>query len=159
MATVPVVLTAVALSGEITSGPYAAIFAPYIPAHNDDAISTLLNDKTAIAAGTVPHAPIQSADFLAAIVPLDLQTLTTGQKQELGLLTSPEFINVGDKNIQNWVIDTFPTANAPTTNSALTAMAMQVASRAEVLFGRGTTITDIMVNWALRNTGTNPFPS
>lgn len=151
-------LTAVALSGEITGGVYSAAFDPLILSHSDQAIADLLNSNTNPSGkGIVAHIPIPGSDFLADINPTDLATLTTAELQQLQIYTAQQFVNIGDPNIQNWVKTTFPLADASATYVALTALSGQVASRAEVLWGRGTTITDIMVNWALRNTGTNPF--
>ena len=127
----------VQLKTEITTDPTARGYAAPYTAGNDGAVAVLLNTRSA-AAGTVAREPMLTQDFIEHFDQTEWNTMSTADATKLALLLSSQFVKVGNATVRGLLKALWP-ANGPT-RAAIDALATRPASRAEVLFGAGTTV-------------------
>jgi hypothetical protein len=132
------------LASEIASDPRALGFA----GKSDFEIATLLNTPGA-SAETIFRAYTATEDVVAGIVRSEYDSLVAAGKTYLNevVLKAPR-VKTGDATIRAQIAALFPAGTQ--TRANLTAVASKTASRAEVLFGEGATVTDADVARALR---------
>lgn len=134
------------LHNDLYNGPYAVQLAPMISAGQDAAIAAFYNEKPAAQGGTEAADPITGAQFLAALNPAELNNLTGLELQQIGLYTAADQVSIGDEALQAWITSIWTQEASPLTHARLTGMATQAASRAELLYGPGTVLTDYDVS-------------
>ena len=140
----------VALATELIKDPLKVGYAPLIASGSDTDLAALLNALTGPGAGTVPGDPISAADFVSKIAAVELISLTSLQLTQVQIVTAAQQIKVAAPEVQKWIANTWPSNTAPSTNAALSALVSRIGSRAEVLFGNGTVISDSDISKALR---------
>lgn len=115
---------------------------------SDSQIADLLNTPGA-SVETIFKAYTDIADVVACIVRAEWTALAVGDKQFLAevVLAAPR-LKTGDANLRAAVAGIF--ANGTTSRANLIAAASKQASRAEVLFGEGATVSHQDVAQALR---------
>jgi len=130
------------LQSEVKNDPAHLGFATLVAAGSIGSISTILNALTGPGAGAVSHEPISATDFMALCDPAELSTLTTLQLQQVAVYTSAGQVAIGSANVQTWINQVWPVGNAPATNAAMRSYFTRTGSRAEVLWGPGTNVSN-----------------
>ena len=143
-------ITPSTLKTEIQQDPKAMGLAPLVAAGNDQGIADLLNSVTSSGTGTTFRNNIQAKEIINAIVAADFAALTALQLAQLQAITAQGILDATNANARAIFLNIF--VGMTNTVSALTALASRVASRAELLFGAGTTIEAGDVSFALRGT-------
>jgi len=151
--------TADNLANEINNGPYKTTFAPEVTSKAYSNIAALLNDPTASASGPVYHADISGAQLLALVDPTELSSLSANDKDTFKFYSDSDEVVISNAALQTWLGSTFTQLSCPLSHAAIAADATRTGSRAEVLWGAGTVVTDVAINWALNRTNTIPFGS
>lgn len=133
-----------ALAAELGTDPKTLGYA----GKSDAQIADLLNTP-GLSAETIFKAYTDTADVVACIVRSEWTALAAGDKQFLTevILATPK-LKTGDANLRAAVAGIF--ANGTTSRTNLIAAASKSASRAEVLFGEGATVSHQDVATALR---------
>lgn len=136
-----------ALATELNTDPKALGYKTSGVFKSDYDISLILNTPGA-SSETIFRAYTDTAEIVAGIVRSEWTALSAADKQFLTevILTAPK-LKTGDANLRASVAGVFAAGTTSRTN--LTAAASKSASRAEVLFGEGTTIGDQDVAKAL----------
>jgi hypothetical protein len=143
------VFSLAALATELKTDPANLGYASFVTSGNDTQLAQLINATTF---GTLPHSPISGTELLSSILPSDLNNLTTLQLQSFwGMVggTGGTGIAVGDSNWQAYLTGMFTALTSPNSHTAITGLATQPASRAEVLWGVGTVISISQIGQAL----------
>ena len=138
------------LKTEIQQDPKAMGLAPLVAAGNDQGVADLLNSATGSGTGTTFRNNIQAKEIINAIVASDFANLTALQLAQLQAITAQGILDATSANARTIFLNIF--AGMTNTVTALTALASRLASRAEVLFGAGTTLAAADVSFALRGT-------
>lgn len=130
------------LATEINTDPKALGYA----GKSDYAIALILNTVGA-SAETVIRAYTDTTEIVAGVVRAEFDALTAAAKSFLVdvVLKAPK-VKTGDANIRTGLGAIFP---AGTSRNNLIAAASKSATRAEVLFGEGTSVSDADVAKAL----------
>lgn len=131
------------LAAEIANDPKALGY----EGRSDYEIATLLSTP-GLSAETIFRAYTDTAEVVAGIVRAEWTALSAGDKQFLAdvILKAPR-LKTGDANLRTSVATIFGVGT--TSRANLTAAASKSASRAEVLFGEGTSVSDTDVARAL----------
>lgn len=130
--------TIVALAAEITNDPAAKGYAAKVTAKDAPGILTLL---LATGAGSVLREPITVSQFLSQLKASEVVALSATAVAVLQMLTSGGTINLTDPSTQAILLAIFTLAASPVSRAALIAFVSRSGSRAEVLWGVGTTPT------------------
>lgn len=144
-----------ALRAEITSDPLSLGYAPLVENGDDEAVVELLNDPAGKGAGSVAMSYRTKGEFLLAIAPavMGLSALSDDLQRKwdrmLGLLTATDVVQVGHPGVAG-LLD-LAIADGVITSEQKVAILTRTGSRAEVLFGPGSTVTPFDVGTA-RNT-------
>lgn len=130
------------LKTEIQNDPAGIGYAAFVTAENDAGLAGALNLVRAGASYSIFKSSIPIKDVIANIVAADFATLTTLQIEKLQLLFAGNTsgLDATDLNTRSIILGIF--SGMTTTVSNLTTLAKRQGSRAEVLFGMGTVITD-----------------
>jgi hypothetical protein len=143
-----------ALKNEITNDPLSLGYAVFVTAGNDAAIAAILNMATGPGAATVTDATMPRDDFMLAITPslISLPGLSTTIQSKwdriLAVVRAADTINISDPAIQ--ALLGASVADGVLTSDQVAAIGQRTGSRAEVLFGAGTTIMNTDISFALR---------
>lgn len=138
-------MTPAALKAEIQTGPHAAALASFVAAGNDVAIAAFLNSPTGPGSGTVTLTTLDRQLLLRALVPVAivLASKTTAVQAKwdriINMLRDLETITP----VEIDAILTLAVTDTLLTAGAVTAIKTRIGSRAEVLFGRLVTATDV----------------
>ena len=141
-----------ALATELATDPLKLSYAPYVAKANDWAVAKLLNATEGPGVGDVPAGLIDGSQLLRALDPDDFVKLTADQCAQLSLLFA--IGKTGQSGIDLSNDETFAiftkllSQSMPTTAGNLSTLRTRKGSRAEVLFGAGTTITAEQVGGA-----------
>jgi hypothetical protein len=147
----PVDLTA--LRTEIESNPQGLGYAPLMTRGSDADVADLLNAPRSGAAYIVFRPDVPVKDVVEAITAADFGSLTAVQCARLQLLFVGGTVDVSRTNTRQALQDLFSGASNAT-KAALLALVSRSGSRAEKLFGVGTTIHHLQVAAAFgRGTG------
>jgi hypothetical protein len=119
----------------------------YVTNNNDAALAPMLNEVRTGAAFQVNNV-ISSAKLWEVIVSDELTALAATQRTLLQIALMVTSFDLGITEVQKKLGDIFPAGSV--TRSNLQALQKRQGSRAEVLFGRGTTIRIADVACALR---------
>jgi hypothetical protein len=145
----------IGLKAEITTDPKGLGYAPFVQPGSDNSIMALLNDPTnAKGQGTVAMPSLSKDQFLLATAPM-LFTLV-GLSAAIQAKWTPilEHLRAADQldftsaTVQALV--TAAVADGLLTQAQATALNQRMGSRAEVLFGAGTVLTNRDISFALR---------
>ena len=128
-----------ALATEINTDPLALGYAAPKAAGNDAAVATLLNTIGATAAYQVNREPISTAVFLSHVDSAGFLALLPTQLAQLQCLMVVQTIDINDASTQAILVGIFGNPSATRTN--IIAILKRQGSRAEVLFGRGVTVS------------------
>ena len=139
-------MTRAALNTELTTDPTALGYAALIVKGNDDGCAALLNQIRATI--TVFRSEVRAAEIIAATVLADHAVLTTGQQLYYNALIALGVLDVTSATLRANLAALFPIASTTRTN--LVALAQRSGSRAEQLFGTGTSVSHTDVAVALR---------
>lgn len=133
------------LKSEIARLPYAG--------KTDAEIASVLNDKAGPESESIPILLMAKGDFLLAIAPLTLVLATKPAEMQakwdrvISLITgSPDSIRVNSATVQSLLA--LAVTDGLTTSGYVTQISNRVGSRAESLWGDGTTITEQLVGEA-----------
>jgi len=125
-------------------------YAPYVAANNDSALADLLNDKTK--GGNINRISGTASDLQSCVDTAEYAALT-GPKQNLWTAILIAAIGNGvplsNANFQAQAVYIWPAAGP--TITALVALLTRPGSRAEALWGDGTTVSVSDISNALRN--------
>lgn len=140
----------VALKSELQNDPVGLGYGAFVSSGNDAGLAAILNLVRAGASYSIFKNNIPIKEVIANIVSTDFTSLTALQIAKLQLLFAgnTQGLDGTDLNTRNIIIGIF--SGMPTTVSNLTTIAKRQSSRAEVLFGIGTTITNFDIAQALR---------
>lgn len=105
----------------------------------DDVIAGLLNDPANGA--TIWRTGIPMSDVYGAVDWAEFVGLAATPREAFRLITSTEVLDADSANIQNALGQIFTSTDAPNSRAALMSLAQKQGSRAEVLWGDGTTIS------------------
>lgn len=136
-----------ALATEINTDPLTLGYATPKAAGNDQAIAILLNAVGAGASYQVNREAIPVALLFVNIDATEFLALSDIKLQQLQAVLAAVSIDLNDASTRAILIGIF--GNPSVTRTNLTAILKRQGSRAEVLFGRGTTITSNDVARAL----------
>lgn len=139
-----------ALKSEITTDPAALGYAALVAAGDDAGVAAALNLARAGTAYQQYRGPLPAYQVVNATDPADWAALTAQEKQRYQTLTGAGQVDTSNANLRAMFSAMFPAGS--TTRANLTNLALRQGSRAEVLFGPGTTITHADVAAALRGT-------
>lgn len=132
------------LASEIASDPRALGFA----GKSDFEIATLLNTPGA-SAETIFRSYVDTEDVVAGIVRSEYDALAAAGKTYLNeVVLKARRVRTGDATLRSQLAALFGAGT--TTRANLTAVASRPASRAEILFGEGVSVSDSDVARALR---------
>ena len=136
-----------ALKTELQTDPAALGLAALVAKGQDADCARLLN---IVGGSTVAAAPLTGAKILRALDPTEFSLLPADSVARLNfIILMSGTVDVADA--ATWaVINKLIGVTMPITAAALQAQKTQLATRAEVLFGRGTVLTDVDVAKALR---------
>ena len=143
-------MTKAALKTELQTDPQTLGYAALVAANNDVALAALLNDKTK--GGSIPRTLGTASDLQSCVDSAEYAALT-GPKQ--GLWTAMLIAAIGNgvplanAGFQAQAVYIWPAAGP--TLTALTALLTRAGSRAEALWGDGTSVSFSQVSDALRN--------
>lgn len=137
------VFTIALLAGELTSDPQTV---GYSGAVTDAAKSALVNQRTGNGSASVFRNDIKTAEIVNAIVAADFAVLTAVQVQKLALMLQAGILDATQANVRTIFLGIF--AGMANTITALTALASRTGSRAEVLWGCGTVVTEQQIGQA-----------
>lgn len=138
-------MTSAELKAEIQSGPHAATLAPFVAAGNDAAIAAFLNDPSGPGAGTVTRSTLTQQGLLRAFGPVvvSLASKTAAIKEKwdriINLIKYMEEISPADIDS----ILSLAVTDGLMTAAKVTELKTRTGCRAEVLFGRLVTPTDV----------------
>ena len=127
-------------------------YAPYVTANNDTTLADLLNDRTK--GGNIDRVRVTAAELQSCVVASEALALTTAQSNLwVALLTAAADggILLSDNQIRNQILAVFTASGAGTTRSKVSTLQQRAGSRAEALWGEGTTVSYADVGVALRN--------
>lgn len=142
------VFSLAALTTEINTDPASLNLATLVAAGNDSGVAAALNAAGAGAAFSIFRKAIAVRDVVANIASADFASLTALQLAKLQLLfAGSATLDATDTNTRTIIVGVF--SGMATTVSNLTALAKRQGSRAEVLWGDGTTISANQVSQAL----------
>jgi hypothetical protein len=99
-------------------------------------------------ANRVDREPVPTYKLLASVDPTELAALTGIQLQRFSTILSPGQVDLAADNVRTMLTALFP--NPSVTRTAFIALAKRQGSRAEVLGGIGTVLTQHDVSRALR---------
>jgi hypothetical protein len=143
-----------ALKNEITNDPLNLGYAVFVTAGNDQAIADLLNAATGVGAATVTVPAMSRDNFMTAIIPalIVLPALSTTIQSKwdriLAVVRAASIINISDPSIQ--ALLGAAVSDNVLTSDQVSVIGQRTGSRAEVLFGAGTTVTNSDISFALR---------
>lgn len=126
-----------ALATEINTDPQALGYAPFVAAGNDVAIADALN--LVRASIDIDRDTIEAYEVIDATVPAEWTALNAAEKQRYQTITGAGKINVKNANVRSSFLAMF--AAGTTTRANLAALQSRDGSRAEQLFGAGTSIS------------------
>lgn len=136
-----------ALEAEITNDPRTLGYA----GKSDYEIATILNTP-GLSAETIFRAYTDTEDIVAAIIRTEYDALAAAGKTYLNeVILKTRRVKTGDATLRQQIAQLFGLGTTSRTN--LTNVASKSASRGEVLFGEGTTISDVDVARALGRPG------
>lgn len=136
-----------ALKSEIQNDPVVIGYAPLVAAGNDAGIADLLNQVRVGTSITRSYVPIE--DVLAAIVASEFDALLATDKAKVDQFVRGPRIKTSSANMRTTMAGLFGAAT--TTRANLIALATRNGSRAEQLWGEGTSVTHSDVARALRS--------
>jgi hypothetical protein len=140
-----------ALATEINNDPSALGYAVPKNAGNDQGVADVINLVRAGASFQVNREPIARETFIENINSTEFAALTALQLSRLQVILTGATVDINGTNTQSNLLGIFPNSNvAGTTKSNISALLKRQASRAEVLFGRGTIVSATDVSRALR---------
>jgi hypothetical protein len=143
-----------ALKNEITTDPLGLGYALFVSAGNDQAVVDLLNTTTGPSAAQVSLPYLSRTTFLGAILPatLVLPTLSADLQSKWGrilaVVRASDGVDLTDSGVQGLIA--LAAGDGVLTSDQAAAIGKRTGSRAEVLFGAGTTIKNNDVSYALR---------
>jgi hypothetical protein len=138
--------TTAQLTAEINTDPKALGYAAFVASGNDTGVAALLN-ATYAGVGTVWLTRVPTSALVGSIVWADVSGMTQAQVELLQLLLLTGTVDASNPNIRGMFTGLFA---GKTTLTNMTAAAQKVApSRAEELWGAGTTVTVLDVAHAL----------
>lgn len=121
-----------ALKSELATDPVPMGYA----GQTDTAILILINGTTR----TMPRGAVDAQVIVDALNPAEFASMADLQLQEFNMITSTGRVDVGNANVQGQLSRLFTLAAFPITRAAIILLATRPASRAEQLFGTGTTV-------------------
>jgi hypothetical protein len=133
-----------ALKKEITNDPLELGYAPFVSAGNDQAIAGLLNKATGPDAGQVYASAMSRDDFMLAFIPALITlpnlsaTIQSKWDRILGVIRAADTINISNSSIQALLGEAV--SDGVLTSEQTSIIGQRTGSRAEVLFGAGTTL-------------------
>jgi len=130
-----------ALATELATDPLTL---GYGAALTDSDKVAILNLRSGLGAANVFRSDVTTAEIINAIVAADFAALTTLQISKLNLILSVSILDTTKANIRTIFLGIFTGMAA--TITALTALAQRTGSRAEILWGYGTVITEQQVS-------------
>ena len=143
-------MTKAALLAELQADPQTLGYAALVAANNDKALADLLNDKTK--GGTIDRVTVSASELQSCVVGSEFLTLTVAQQNLWNAVLSAAAdggVRMSNANIRAQALAVW--AGGTTTRSNLGAAQTRAGSRAEVLWGEGTTVSFADVGIALRN--------
>ena len=135
------------LKNEITLNPKSLGYSEHVLTGNDGAIAEILN-TVGVSSETVPKEVVNSVEIVNALIYSEWVALTADQKHYLDTIISAGQVDPANGNIKTAFGTIFGAGTATRTN--LNAIGIRPASRAEILFGRGASVSSIDVAIALR---------
>lgn len=151
--------TAANLKTEVQTDPKSLGFAADVTATNWPDIANKLNDPNSAGNGPVYHGDITGAQLLAAVDPTELGALSSTDQGTFRFYADSADVVISDSKLQTWLGNTFTQASQPNSHAALAALQIRTGSRAEVLFGAGTIVSNNDVQFAMTGSGPSPHIS
>jgi len=136
-----------ALATEINTDPKALGYSPGTKTNAQ--ITTIINTAGA-SSETIDSGVVQGHQIVGAIVQADYALLSAAQVSQLTIWLSPPFVDTSSANVRAVFAALFGAGTQTRTN--LQALTQRAASRAEILFGRGTVVLVEDVSAALART-------
>ncbi len=143
-----------ALTSELRNDPAGLGYSANVESGNDAANAALLNSLTGAGAGSVPSDPMARDQVLLNLAPALItlaslsDTLQAKWDRILSVLQSADTLAIGNTNVQG-LFTAAVSDGVLTSEQAAAFPATRTGSRAEVLFGNGTVVTDEDVAGAL----------
>ena len=127
-------------------------YAAYVTANNDVTLAELLNDKTK--GGNIDKTKVTAAELQSCVIATEGISLSVAQSalwQHILIAASDGGVILSDAQIRNQILQVFTAGGAGTTRSKVGALQQRAGSRAEALWGEGTTVSAGDVSRALRD--------
>jgi hypothetical protein len=130
------------LQTELSTDPKSLGYATKIAASDWQGCADLINALTGAGAATINVKTVDTLTLQEAVVGSEAAALTPAQSALWAalLLTAEGNVPVGNSNIQSQALAVW--ASTTTTRANLIALLTRVGSRAEVLWGQGTTVSE-----------------
>jgi hypothetical protein len=140
------------LRAELLTDSVSLGYAPFVASNNDMALADLINDKTK--GGNIDKTKITAAELQSCVVATEGISLSVAQStlwQHILIAAADGGVLLSDSQIRNQILLVFTANGAGTTKSKINALQQRPGSRAEALWGEGTTVSAGDVSHALRD--------
>jgi hypothetical protein len=138
------------LRTELLTDPQSLGYAQYVSSGNDVALADLLNEKRAGVAYKIDRETVKAYEIFESVDKDELFALSNANNTKFQLILGMQDINLKGANTRASLGAIFGTGNAPLSRTAIISLQKRNGSRAEVLFGDGTSITISDISFALR---------
>lgn len=138
-----------ALKAELTNDPSALGYAASLTDGDHGTPTTLLNQVRAGAPYQVDRETVPTYILFASVDATEFAALTQLQLLQLSAILSAQQVDLSKASIRTMLGAIFPVSGP--TRTALIALAKRQGSRAEVLFGMGTTLSHQHISQAWRS--------